>query len=132
MTETAAITGITEEQLETLIAGRWFDSVGGAPGWERKIAVEWIDGWGEPGTRRTMQWVYPAAGGEWMAHFDNERLYASSLEDALRWCDSRAEGNKIAPSGRSATRQEDRFARLAGNGSKTCGAGGGTHSANGS
>ena len=85
MTETAAIAGVTEEQLEALIGGGWVDKAGGTPGWERIATV-----YGR--RRRVNQCVFPShSRPEWVADSDGVREWLDSLEEALRWCDNRVD-----------------------------------------
>ena len=109
-TETAVVTGITEEQLVALQAGGWGDDDTGSPGWERDMKA----GGGE----RMSQWIFPSnfvSGPRWIANSRDEGVRLNTLDEALTWCDEQAGGRKPAEAG-SATKQEDRFAQWAGGG----------------
>ena len=111
----AAVTGVTEEQLVVLVGGRWQDSPdNGMPGWHRNL-----DGDGEI----VYQWLFPAPAPDdpgvvrWNAKSGSpesggEQVFVNSLDEALAWCDGRAAGRKPVKAA-SATKQEDRFARIA-------------------
>lgn len=116
MTET--ITGVSEEQLTALTAGRWVDDDTNTPGWERWMTV--ID---EDGERwRVRQWVFPAYirnGWHVIAETEDkdeeERLagQTDTLEEALMLCDNWADSNEIERPSVSATLQEHRFTEWA-------------------
>ena len=99
------IVGVSDAELAALKGGRWEDVVSGLPGWYR-----WAKS--EDGRRRVHQWVSPRflRPGDWTAGSGvEETARFGSLDDALRWCDSKVEGLKIlAPIG-TATGQKDRF-----------------------
>lgn len=101
----AAVTGITDEQLAVLQSGGWSDDGTDSPGWKRVTEVDdggWVD-----------QLIFPSVFAGWNADSDGEDdIWRGSLDEALAWCDERAGGAKPAAPG-SATKQEDRFARLA-------------------
>ena len=111
---TAAIAGISDEQLAALVAGRWVDDTNYAlPAWERRILFDDEDGGG--GRRREWQQVYPfLTGHRWHATSGpREKTCADSLEEALKWCEDRAGNYEIAPPFGTATKQEERFAEAA-------------------
>ena len=106
-TAEAAVTGITDEQLTALQSGGWGDNDAALlPAWKREF---------ENG-ERMFQWIFPSnfvSGPRWIADSRGEGVRLNSLDEALAWCDERAGGGEPAEAG-SATKQEDRFALLAG------------------
>ncbi len=103
-TETAVVVGVSDEQLELLIEGRWFDDDGRTPGWQRWI--ESSDG------EKKRQLVCPLAIG-WMADFGDMGEEHDSLDEALAWCDTWAVTYKILPVEGIISKQEERFAEFA-------------------
>lgn len=106
------VTGITDEQLEALVGGGWEDDRTSTPGWERWVLVGGEDG----EQRQVRQGVFPSfVRSEWNAVFNpRESTWVDSLDEALKWCDDRAEAYEIAPLKGTATKQEDRFRRVVG------------------
>ena len=118
-TDTAVVTGVTEEQLTALVEGQWQDDDDlDTPRWERAVVVGGEDMW-------MFQWIFPfiaadGSGVRWTAnsggtHSGNEHVFVNSLDEALSWCDERAGDRKPAAAG-SVTKQENRFAELAAGG----------------
>ena len=114
-TAAAAVTGVTEEQLTALQAGRWQDYENlDTPCWKRAVVVGGKDRW-------LFQEITPfiAADGSsvrWSAdsggsHSGGDHIDVNSLDEALSWCDQYAAGRLTEEEG-SATKQEDRFARM--------------------
>ena len=104
ITAETAITGITDQQLATLNEGGWRDDYVGLPGWTREFeSIPW------------MQETYQSVDGRWNAHSCGAVSWWNSFDEALAWCDRRAGDRKPAKAG-SATKQEDRFVRMAAGG----------------
>lgn len=109
------IMGVSDEQLAALNRGRWEDAgvSKSKPAWQRLVASEEDDG------RGTHQWVTTGffSPDKWQATSGGvkEDAWFDSLDDALKWCDDKAGGNKILVSYKPATRQEDRFVWLTAN-----------------
>ncbi len=106
-TKTAAA-GISDEQLEALIAGGWEDDGTDTPGWRRWVLV--VD---EISERRVLQWVFPSFGDHsWNVEVcPDDKMWVDGLDKALTRCDDWAGSRKIAAPEGAATKQEDRFVR---------------------
>ena len=109
----AAVTGITDQELTALRAGGWDDDLTDTPGWKRFMKAgdgEWAH-----------QLIFPSflgwnAGGNagWTANTDGEEECLNTFDEALARCNERAGGFAFEPG--SATKQEDRFTRMAAGG----------------
>ena len=121
-TEAAEITGITDQELVALQAGRWGDDRTYTPGWERRVKEEdggWMlqrvflsttdSGW----MSQHMSHVSAPSASQRISNFEGQINWWNRLDEALAECDKLAGGRKPDEEG-SATKQEDIFAQQAG------------------
>ena len=121
-TAAAAVTGITDQQLTALQAGRWDDDAHSIwPGWERAVGEEDEDGgvfqrlylsttdsgW----TSQHASHAGVPSASQKISNFEGQLNWWNSLDEAVAECDKLAGGRKPAEEG-SATKQEDRFAKM--------------------
>ena len=101
---TATTAGITDEQLEALTKGCWFDAdedIDRAPCWRREAVLS--------GGEKETQFVSPDIDHpRWRGSSGVVDVHAPDLDSVLAWCDDVA--TAPPPEGK-ATKQEDRFAQ---------------------